>query len=251
MGTVQQLVQLDFSPNQAKHLAINGTDLLLGGWTPATYINSNASEVLPLTATYASATSFTVPGDITGQINLGMPVRFVQPTAGIKFGNVAAKSYSAPSTTITLFANNSYDVVNEAITSLSFSYYDRPYDFPTRFAYTTTLGAQAGTVTNPVRLITEFVVDGGFIELWLSCGLDLGTAPAAFLTYTLPVGGFAGADFQWFGVAKINNTGATEANGIFFINTTGSTGRVYRSAAAAWPIGAGHTWNGNIKYRWA
>lgn len=253
MGTVQELAQIGFDPNKAKHLGINGIDLLLGGWIPCTYVNSSQPfdvKDFSQSAAYASATSFTVQADIRSFVELGDAVKWKQPTAGQKYGNVAAISYSAPNTTITVFANDAYAVVNEAITDLYFSRLPSPEGFPTRFSYTPTLGSAAGTPSNPVRLITDFKVTGGHIRLWLSCGLDLAAAVSAYLTYTIPVAGFNGGDAQWFGSAAVADAGTIGANGLWYI-TNSTTGRVYRSAAANWTVAAGHTFKGSFEYRWA
>ena len=252
-ATVRELSDIGMPAIEAKHLGVDGIGLLRGGWVPLSIFDDDYSvrSVKDL-ATRSTNTTFTVLGDITSYVTLGSPVKFTQDTGGVKYGNVLSISYSAITdlTTVTLFTNDLYIITAETINDLSFGSRANPAGFPTVFPYTTTLGASAGVVSNPVRLITEFKVDYGHIDLWLACGLDLASATAAFLTFSTPVAGFNGPDFQWFGCAKINNTGATEANGIFFINKTGTTGRVYRSAAAAWPIGALHSWNGHCKYRW-
>lgn len=99
---------------------------ITSGWTPSDD-----------TWTYASATSFTVSGDVASQYQSGTRVKFSQ--SGTKYGVVKSSSYSSGTTTVTLFGNTDYSIANASITSPSYSYQDSPQGYPGWFNYTPTL----------------------------------------------------------------------------------------------------------------
>jgi hypothetical protein len=123
---------------------------------------------------YASATTFTVPGDQTTRYTKGTRVKFTQTT--VKYGTVIASSYSAPNTTVTLAANNDYSIANAAISANFYSYAINPQGYPGAFSYTPTVTADSGTPTT-VAAPSFFHIIGTFISLTGTCTVtNKGTA---------------------------------------------------------------------------
>ena len=98
------------------------------------------------TWTYASASTFTVPGDQTAKYTKGTRLKFTQTTA--KYAVVVNSTYSDPNTTVTIMVNNDYTIANAAISLNYYSYQANPQGYPTWF-----------NITAPVFTITE--IDNG------------------------------------------------------------------------------------------
>jgi hypothetical protein len=71
---------------------------------------------MTMTLTYASATSVTVPTDVTSSFPVNAMLSFVQ-TEVVKYFNVVSATYSSPNTTIVLNGRGKYVVENATITS--------------------------------------------------------------------------------------------------------------------------------------
>ncbi len=100
-------------------------DAYNGGWISAveeswTYAGADAAV-----KTY----TLTVPGDLSWKYGKGMRVRLQQ--AGItSYFIITGVAYSAPSTTITLYAGTDYSLANSRIIEPYFSMAKAPYGFP-------------------------------------------------------------------------------------------------------------------------
>lgn len=104
------------------------------------------------TWTYASASTFTVPGDQTAKYQKGTKLKFTQTT--IKYAVVKSVSYSSPNTTVTIITNTDYTIANAAITDNYYSYQENPQGFPDWFTFTPTIngsGGSAGSYAQTVR----------------------------------------------------------------------------------------------------
>lgn len=101
------------------------------------------------TWTYASASTFTVSGDVTSIFQKGRKLKLTQTT--VKYFYVVSSSYSAPNTTVTITGGSDYTLVSAAITNNYYSYATTPAGFPDWFAYTV---AWTGAGGNPA------IVDG-------------------------------------------------------------------------------------------
>ncbi len=75
------------------------------------------------TWTYASATTFTVTGDVTGRYEPGMFVKWTQDST-VKFGCIVSASYSSPNTTVTISGDA---ITNEEISDAFLSRMLTPY----------------------------------------------------------------------------------------------------------------------------
>lgn len=131
------------------------------------------------TWTYASATTFTVSGDVTAKYNVGDKIKLTQTSA--KYFYVIAISYGAPNTTVTVFGGTDYTLANAAITLPYYSKFSSPNAFPSGFAYTpASITGWSSTTTSYHRLTIEgrtatvrFIVDG--------------TSNATTVSWTMPV----------------------------------------------------------------
>jgi hypothetical protein len=104
---------------------------IIGGWVRAAY-----------TWTYVSATTFTIPADVTAYFTVGKKIRYKQG-AGYKYGYVLSASYSAPDTTVTIAGDA---LANAAITDNDFSDQASPAGFPGWFNATCAMSGSGGTV---------------------------------------------------------------------------------------------------------
>lgn len=91
------------------------------------------------TWTYASASTFTVPGDQTAKYTAGTRLKFTQTT--VKYAVVVSSSYGAPNTTVTIAVNTDFTIANAAITANYYSYAANPQGYPGYFNYTPTYTA--------------------------------------------------------------------------------------------------------------
>jgi hypothetical protein len=89
------------------------------------------------TWSYASAQSFTVPGDQTAKYKKGTRVKFTQTS--VKYGFVISSTYSSPNTTVTLATNTDFTIANAVITANNYSYQDSPQGYPYSFNFTPTV----------------------------------------------------------------------------------------------------------------
>lgn len=98
------------------------------------------------TCTYVSATSFTLAGDWTAKLKLG--VFWSGYNGSQKYGYVLSSTYSAGTglTTVNLVANTSYSLANATITGSKFAY-SPPPDFPGWLSYTPIWTAYSGSPT--------------------------------------------------------------------------------------------------------
>lgn len=116
---------------------------LQGGWI-------SVSDTL----TYASASSFTVPGDKTATFRFGARIKLTQTTA--KYFVVKNVSFSS-STTVTVTGGDDYSLANAAITGPFVSYMDSPVGFPVFFNYTPTYSGWSSTTA----LVCKFSMSVG------------------------------------------------------------------------------------------
>lgn len=227
MPRVQDLVQLNFSPNQAKHLCDSN-----GGWYQP-FLVSNGLYTDDAWV-YASATTVTVPTDATARYQIGDKVRLKQG-GGYKYFYVGAVT----STVLTLVGGDTYTVANSTITDLEVSRAERPFGFPIEIVWTPTHAATGSmTFTNlTVNEFTFWIIGGIFYYRGHARGDKGGTASTA-LTFTLPTGitqstpANAGEALGW-GLCYDNAYVA----GSFVKRNTDTTCGVFRFDEGNWAVG--------------
>jgi hypothetical protein len=131
-----------------------------------TYFNSIHTGWLEAAAwTYASASTFTVAGDVTTTYTKGTKLKWTQTT--VKYGVVLSSAYSAGTglTTVTIAVNTDYVVTTPtAISANYYSYEASPVGFPGYFNYTPAWSSQPPTqpVLNNGTLTGKYqILSGG------------------------------------------------------------------------------------------
>ncbi len=160
-------------------------DAALGRYKPGGVSMADGWINLGLSATYVSATSFTVPGDYTAYFKLGAKIRLVNSTT--KYGYVLSSSYSAPNTTVNLVANTSHALASAAITDLRLSYANPP-DFPAYLTWTPTVTYSGGT-TDPTSLTVTatFAINGRVAALNINGYLTRGSGNRTGMAFSMPI----------------------------------------------------------------
>lgn len=144
------------------------------------------------TWTYASATTFTVSGDVTAKYYAGVKLKLTQTSA--KYFYVVGASYSAPNTTITVTGGTDYTLTNAAITSPYLSYSTTPQGFPQWFAYTPTL--TGGNADLSGYDTARFSIVGRVCHVHFSANNRTLSGSAGRIRVTLPVASAVSRAFQ-------------------------------------------------------
>lgn len=140
------------------------------------------------TWTYATASTFTISGDVTSIYKPGLKLKFSQPTDGQKYGYVKTATYSAPNTTITLVTNDDYDLDNEAITANYYSRVAQPEGFPVYFNYTPSYSAGGSmTFTSVTTTTAAFSIIEGVCLLSINATGTTGGSASSAIQATLPI----------------------------------------------------------------
>jgi hypothetical protein len=134
------------------------------------------------TWTYASASTFTVPGDWTAIYKVGMRVSWVQTTR--KYGIVVSSSYGAPNTTVTIAVNTDYVIANAAITEPAYSYLSDPLGFPGWFAFTPTW---TNLTVGAASQASKYTVVGKILFFVLNIVFAADTSISGDVSFALPI----------------------------------------------------------------
>lgn len=203
------------------------------GWTAPT------SE----TWTYASASTFTVSGDLTARFQKGTRLKLTQTT--VKYFVVTGSSYSAPNTTVTVAVNTTHTLASAAITSPFYSYALDPAGYPDFFAFTptwTNVTVGNGTV------VARYSVDGRRVKGQVSLTLGTTSSISGQITVDCPITAVADFDYQAIGSAGMIDTGVSLYMGAAVMRTTSKIEvRAINAAGtySVWTATSGtvpHTW---------
>lgn len=123
------------------HGAITPTSISVNSQTWASLVTGwlEATE----TWTYASASTFTIPGDVTTKYTVGTKIRFSQ-LATTKYFYVASSSFSTPNTTVTIMLTSDNTLTNNTITLPFYSYSGNAVGFPSRMNFVPAITGQSG-----------------------------------------------------------------------------------------------------------
>lgn len=215
----------------------------LPAWTTPAAIGSNGWTPDTNVLTYASPTSFTVPGNQTTQYTKGTRIMFTNNSTTF-YGVVLSSSYSSPNTTVTLFATSDYSIANSAITNPYYSYQVNPQGYPNWFNYTGE--TWNGFSTNPTGGTYRYSVIGNTITVQL--GRGSGVSNATTMYATLPVNSAQSVHFgQGIGYdngAYVSNNSpaylAQGTNELFMYKVTDQTNQ--------WTSSGNKNWIGTISY---
>lgn len=223
------------SPGQI--LRIDGT--IMPAWA-----TENGWIPFPKTATYASASTFTVPGDYTAIFTKGLKIRFVQTTA--KYGHVASSTYSSGSdkTTVTIVTNTSYTIANATIDSLDYTL-SCPIDFPEWFNYAP---SETGWSSGPDGVF-RYNINGRICTV--NYVMTSGTSDATNASIGLPIVAATISSGAWMGAngAAYDNDVAVTVATRWLINSGTSAVSFYKDmGTGAWTSSGSKRINGVLSY---
>lgn len=175
------------------------------------------------TLTYASATTFTVSGDVTARYRKGTKIKLTQTSD--KYFYVTASSYSAPNTTVTITAGSSYTLTNATITSPYYSYQENPQGFPQRHNYTPVLSNTGGSpAIGNGTLLGQFSMERGFCSafIYFSVGstTNVGTGQ---IKLSLPLAESSDITMRSRGICSLLDSGTNSYIGQVFIDSLGAS----------------------------
>lgn len=153
--------------NIASSDLLNALSVAQTGWIPASG-----------TWTYASASTFTVAGDVSANFPVGSKIKLTQTT--VKYFYVVSAAYSSPNTTITVTAGTSYTLSNAAITSPYYSYIASPQGFPQWFSWTPTWTSI--TTTGSPTYVGYFAIVGRLLSFSVQINPNGGTTACTYGT---------------------------------------------------------------------
>lgn len=167
------------------------------------------------TWTYASASTFTVSGDVRLRFQVGTKIKLTQTTQ--KYFYSLGATYSAPNTTVTVTGGSDYSLANAAITSPAYSYSATPQGFPKYFNFVPAFnlgnaviasgfaGGQARFRVIEGACIYDFTIQNGSLSgtagaigISLPVAASASTWSASYLVYPI-AGEYINARAQWSG----------------------------------------------------
>ncbi len=163
------------------------------------------------TWTYASASTFTVSGNVTSKYQKGDKIKLTQTT--VKYFYITEISYSSPNTTITVTGGSDYTLANASITSPYYSKIENPQGFPQWFNYTpswTNLTVGSATVTAQFQLMGNTVFTHG------SIAFAANTSISGDVRFTPPIStvAYPGGNVTTLGNTQFFDSGTAVYSGI-------------------------------------
>ena len=214
-------------------------DMQASGYTGWNFANE--------TWTYASATTFTVPTDLTAKYQKGTKLKLTQTTA--KYFYVTASSYGAPNTTVTVMGGSDYSLANAAITLPSFSYIEYPQAFPVWFTWAPTYSGNGSlTYTSVSTNIARFSISGTRATVVVKSNGTTGGTTNTTLYATAPVEAAQSANSP-AGTAYVSDAGGNSVVGFSFISAGTPDLLSFRKYDSSnWTLGAGSVCSGIFTY---
>jgi hypothetical protein len=198
------------------------------------------------TLTYASASTFTVPTDLTATYQKGTKIKLTDGT--VKYFYVLSSAYGAPNTTVTVTGGTDYTLSGGAITAPYYSYIENPQGFPDWFNYTPTVTASgAMTIGSLVVTKASFSIKGRTVLLGLKLFFTLGGTTSSTVFATLPVEGNAIGDFA-YGVGSFYDASSSVAGWTYFVAGTPDYVGIKKYDGSNMSIGAGRMVTAQLFY---
>ena len=235
-----------FTGQAGKVATVNTGETALEFATPSSGGSADGWTTVSDTLTYASATTFTVPTDLTATYQKGTKLKLTNVT--VKYFYVVSSTYGAPNTTVTVTGGDDYALASAAITAPYYSYIENPQGFPDWFNYTPTLSALGPmTVSSPVITLAIFKISGRQVFVNLRCGFTLGGTAGSSVYATVPVECAAG---QSSGQATCLSGAISE--GGFVIYGYGAPGdylKIRRYNSGDWATGENKLFTASVNYQ--
>lgn len=138
-----------------------------------------------VTATYASATTFTLAGDWTSVLSKGDKLRLTNTTT--KYFYVRSTSFGSGVTTVTVTGGSDYSLASGAITAVYYSKAASPAGHPIWFGWQVTYSAGGSmTFTSVVTDYAAFRMNGAEAEFKLKATGTTGGTASSQIMYSLP-----------------------------------------------------------------
>jgi hypothetical protein len=188
--------------------------------------------------TYASATTFTVPTDLTAKYTPGTRIKLTQSST-VKYFVVLSSTYSNPNTTVTAYGGTDYTLANAAISANYHSYAVNPQGYPTWFNFNAnyTGFSSIGSSVAKFSMVGTII----FVRMFVT-----GTSNATTLTATLPIASPNTVDCP---VVAIDNNVQQGSPGLAEIAFTSTTVNFYKNySAGTWTASSTKSINGMIQY---
>jgi len=223
MPSVSNLVQLQFTPEQAREIAAQV------GWCG-----------LDEAWTYASATTITVPTGAASRFQVGDRLQLTQTT--VKYFFVVGVADAV----LTVTGGADYTVADAAISAVAYSRVDRPFGFPGYFNHTFTAQTYSSLTYTPVTVYASlFTMQGKWVDLVFNMtgttsgsdgiylAINLPLTAHSFIGYNMPV------TTTW---PTLSQPGQGSIGGATSLITPGASG------AANWGLGTGRGVSGHYRY---
>ena len=189
------------------------------------------------TWTYASATTITVPTDATTKYSIGDKIRFQNNDSGTY---LYAYIVTVAATLLTVVGDT---VPNAVLTDNYYSKSISPLNFPSQFAWTSTVGGAFSSVTLNEK---NFMINGRWVFFQLCV---TGTAAAAAqVTYTLPVTASNANQSLSGGVVRDAGSGGMTGGCISKLSST-SIAELYKTDLSNWSAGGSRIFFISGQYR--
>jgi hypothetical protein len=192
---------------------------------------------------YASATTFTVPGDQRAIFTAGVKIKFTQD-ATVKCFHVASSAYTTV-TTVTIIRNTAGVISTSAISANCYSLASNPIGFPNTFFFPSTWTAQSGTPALGNGTQTMYYSISGkmiTVNLMVTFGSTSTYATASWL-YSLPIA----APNEWVGAAWFFDTGVRYYTGVTRVSGA-SLEMYYNSTTASVGPAIPFTWGNTDRF---
>ena len=215
-----------------------------GGSATGDYIPEDGWVAIDDALGYASATTFTVTGDLTATFQKGTKLKFTQTTT--KYFYVISSTYGAPTTTVTIAGGTDYTLTNAAIDTPYYSYIENPQGFPDWFNWTPSITASGSmTITASTIINAQFSIKGRTVFIDLRVTLTLGGSASNTVIFTAPVEMAGGASN---GTATYLGTGSIQGGYSYITAATPDTISIRQYNGGNFSTGAGRIFTAQIYY---
>lgn len=183
------------------------------------------------TWTYASSTTFTVPGDWTSVFAKGDKIKLTQTT--VKYFYVVDVAHSSGTTTVTVAAGSDYSLANEAITNPFYSKAQTPAGFPQWFTFDP---AFTGFSTAPAAGNSRFSLSGTTCTIVMGYGSPNGVSNSTSTGCSIPIRARNASGYIVAGPARHMDNGSIPSSpGMWEISSNATTAVFYTDwQSAGW-----------------